>query len=86
MKNRILLEHYNDHRYYESLSNLMPADVYLGRGEAVLRRRATIKRRTLEITVEGGNLALETGDGGGDIPGVCVRRVLALTFFEKKSY
>ena len=48
LKNRILLEHYNHHRYHESLSNLRPADVYFGRGETLLRRRATIKRRTLE--------------------------------------
>ncbi len=48
LKNRILLEHYNHHRYHESLSNLTPADVYFGRGETLLRRQATIKRRTLE--------------------------------------
>ena len=72
MKNRILLEHYNDHRYYESLSNLMPADVYLGRGEAVLRRRATIKRRTLEITVEGEIRHWRRGTWGSTYPGyVC---------------
>jgi len=48
LKNRVLLEHYRYHWYHESLSNLTPADVCFGRGEVVLRRRATIKRKTLE--------------------------------------
>jgi len=48
LKYRVLLEHYRYHWYHESLSNLTPADVYFERGEAVLRRRATIKRKTLE--------------------------------------
>ena len=42
------VEHYNHHRYHESLSNLTPAGVYFGRGEILLRRRAAIKRKTLE--------------------------------------
>ena len=42
------VEHYNHHRYHESLSNLTPADVYFRRGETLLRRRAAIKRKTLE--------------------------------------
>ena len=42
------VEHYNHHRYHESLSNLTPAGVYFGRGEILLRRRAAIKRTTLE--------------------------------------
>jgi putative transposase len=40
--------HYNDCRYHESLANLTPADVYLGRGQRILERRQLIKRRTLE--------------------------------------
>ncbi len=41
------VEHYNHQRYHESLSNLTPADVYFGRGEAILLERERIKRRTL---------------------------------------
>ena len=49
LKNRILLEnyffpgnleafadHYNHHRYHESINNLTPAVVYLGRGQAIV--------------------------------------------------
>ena len=42
------IEHYNHHRYHESLGNLTPADVYLGRAESILRRRKEIKDRTIE--------------------------------------
>ena len=44
---RAFVEHYNHQRYHESLSNLTPADVYFGRGEAVLRERDRIKRQTI---------------------------------------
>ena len=39
--------HYNHARYHESLDNLTPADVYLGRAEAVLLERERIKRQTI---------------------------------------
>ena len=42
------IEHYNHHRYHESLENLTPADVYFGRGQVILDRRRRIKRKTLE--------------------------------------
>jgi len=38
---------YNHEHYHEALGNLRPADVYCGRGEAVLRRRREVKRHTL---------------------------------------
>jgi len=41
------VEHYNHHRYHESLSNLTPADVYFGRGETILIQRERIKRNTI---------------------------------------
>ena len=44
---RAFVEHYNHTRYHESLGNLTPADVYFGRGPAILRERERIKRRTL---------------------------------------
>lgn len=40
--------HYNHHRYHESINNLTPADVYFGRGQAILKQRERIKRKTME--------------------------------------
>jgi transposase InsO family protein len=42
------VEHYNHARYHESLGNLAPADVYLGRGQTILLERERIKRQTIE--------------------------------------
>ena len=42
------VEHYNHHRYHESISNLTPADVYFGRGQIILMKREKIKRKTIE--------------------------------------
>jgi transposase InsO family protein len=42
------VEHYNNHRYHESLQNLTPADVYFGRGQTILRQRERIKQKTIE--------------------------------------
>ncbi len=39
---------YNHRRYHESLNNLTPADVYFGRGQAILLERERIKRRTIQ--------------------------------------
>ena len=41
------VDYYNNHRYHESLDDLTPADVYLGRGRAILLERERIKRRTI---------------------------------------
>jgi transposase InsO family protein len=42
------VEHYNTRRYHESLNNVTPEAVYFGRAHAILTRRETIKRKTLE--------------------------------------
>jgi transposase InsO family protein len=42
------VEHYNQARYHESLGNLTPADVYFGRGPAILTERERIKRQTIQ--------------------------------------
>ena len=42
------IEHYNHARYHESLENVTPADAYFGRAADILRRRAGVKRQTLE--------------------------------------
>lgn len=41
------IDHYNHHRYHESLQNLTPADVYFGRGDQILRQRERIKQNTI---------------------------------------
>ena len=41
------VDYYNTRRYHESLDNLTPADVYCGRGQAILTRREKIKRKTM---------------------------------------
>ena len=42
------VEHYNIHRYHESLNNLTPADVYQGRGAKILKMREEIKKQTIQ--------------------------------------
>ena len=41
------VDHYNNYRYHESLSNLTPADVYFGRAQTILLERERIKRATI---------------------------------------
>ncbi len=41
------VDHYNNHRYHESLANLTPADVYHGRGAKILEMREEIKKQTI---------------------------------------
>ena len=42
------VDHYNHRRYHESINNLTPADVYFGRGQAILNQRERIKLKTME--------------------------------------
>ena len=50
LENRIaeFVDHYNNHRYHESLNNVTPADAYFGRDTAIIERRAKIKKRTIQ--------------------------------------
>lgn len=41
------VNNYNNSRYHESLNNLTPADVYYGRTDKILEKRALIKQQTL---------------------------------------
>ena len=41
--------HYNERRYHERLNNLTPQDVWLGRGQAILDDRRTLKEQTLKL-------------------------------------
>jgi len=44
------VDYYSYHRYHESLDNLTPANVFLGRQKEVLSKREEIKLRALEQT------------------------------------
>jgi transposase InsO family protein len=41
------VQHYNHVRYHESINNLTPADVYIGRAQSILAERERIKRSTI---------------------------------------
>lgn len=41
------VDFYNNRRYHEALNNLTPADVYFGRGQAILDKRERTRRRTM---------------------------------------
>jgi putative transposase len=44
----VFIDHYNNHRFHESISNLKPVDVYFGRGETILAERRRIKQHTIQ--------------------------------------
>ncbi len=41
------VDHYNNHRHHESMSNLTPTDIYHGRGAKILKMREEIKKQTI---------------------------------------
>lgn len=41
------VEHYNHHRYHESIDNLTPTDVYFSRAQTILAERQSIKLATI---------------------------------------
>lgn len=43
------VEHYNHHRYHESLRNVTPADAYFGRARSIIKKRERIKQKTIEL-------------------------------------
>ncbi|MDG1725931.1 MAG: IS3 family transposase [Emcibacteraceae bacterium] len=49
LKQRIedFIQYYNTRRYHESINNLTPEDVFLGRGNAILEKRNKIKLKTM---------------------------------------
>jgi len=42
------VDHYNKHRYDESLNNVTPANVYFGRDQTILKQRERIKQKAPE--------------------------------------
>ena len=45
---RQFVQYYNHERYHESLDNITPADMYFGRYQEIMDRRAIIKYETLQ--------------------------------------
>lgn len=48
-KIQAFIDHYNHRRHHESLENLTPADVYFGKGAAILEQRQRIKQDTIQL-------------------------------------
>jgi hypothetical protein len=59
-----VIRFYNQERYHEGIGNVTPADVYDGRREAILRRRAAQKSRTLARRVRYNRAILRHGTRG----------------------
>ncbi len=47
-----IIDHYNNHRYHESLNNITPADTHFGRDAAIIERRKKIKKLTTQTPLE----------------------------------
>lgn len=43
------VEYYNNQRYHESLDNVTPADVYVGRDKEIIKKRNKLKEQTLAL-------------------------------------
>jgi len=43
------VEYYNNHRYHESLNNIIPADVYYGKDKKIISMRENIKHKTMQL-------------------------------------
>ncbi len=52
------VDHYNNHRYHESLDNCTPADVYFGRHHRVLIKRQETKKKSMKIRRQNHHLQL----------------------------
>ena len=44
----VFVNHYNNHRYHESIGNVTPADAYFGRHTAIIETREKIKKLTIQ--------------------------------------
>lgn len=41
------VDYYNNHRYHEAIENVTPADKYFGRDQRILKKRISVKKKTM---------------------------------------